>query len=76
MFGMKNYTAMLICLFAAFTTQAQDTTPFDKAPEWSKSAIWYQIFPERFRNGDSKNNPKPENINIPLWGKSRPKAGP
>ncbi|WOX07242.1 glycoside hydrolase family 13 protein [Microbulbifer pacificus] len=27
-------------------------------PEWAKSAIWYQIFPERFRNGDPDNDPK------------------
>lgn len=26
-------------------------------PKWSKSAIWYQIFPERFRDGDPSNNP-------------------
>lgn len=26
-------------------------------PEWAKSAIWYQVFPERFRDGDSSNNP-------------------
>ena len=26
-------------------------------PEWSKDAIWYQIFPERFRNGDKSNDP-------------------
>lgn len=26
-------------------------------PQWSKSAIWYQIFPERFRNGDPSNDP-------------------
>ena len=26
-------------------------------PEWAKSAIWYQIFPDRFRNGDSTNDP-------------------
>ncbi len=28
-----------------------------KAPEWSKDAIWYQIFPERFENGDRTNDP-------------------
>lgn len=27
-------------------------------PEWAKSAIWYQIFPERFRNGDPGNDPR------------------
>ena len=31
--------------------------PNMKVPEWSKQAVWYQIFPERFRNGDSKNDP-------------------
>lgn len=29
----------------------------DFVPEWSKNAIWYQIFPERFRNGDPSNDP-------------------
>lgn len=26
-------------------------------PEWAKHAIWYQIFPERFYNGDPTNDP-------------------
>lgn len=26
-------------------------------PQWAKSAIWYQVFPERFRNGDVSNDP-------------------
>jgi len=26
-------------------------------PEWAKTAIWYQIFPDRFRNGDPSNDP-------------------
>src|SRR5262249_44246098 len=28
-------------------------------PEWARHAIWYQIFPERFRNGDPGNDPTP-----------------
>lgn len=28
-----------------------------KAPDWVKETVWYQIFPERFANGDSKNDP-------------------
>lgn len=28
-----------------------------KAPEWVKQTIWYQIFPERFANGDRTNDP-------------------
>lgn len=28
-----------------------------RAPEWAKHVVWYQIFPERFRNGDPSNDP-------------------
>ncbi|HTV49329.1 MAG TPA: alpha-amylase family glycosyl hydrolase [Phycisphaerae bacterium] len=28
-------------------------------PEWAQHAIWYEIFPERFRNGDRSNDPEP-----------------
>lgn len=31
---------------------ADDGTP----PDWAYDATWYQIFPERFRNGDSSND--------------------
>ncbi len=31
-------------------------------PEWSKHVVWYQIFPERFRNGDSSNDPRPKDM--------------
>ncbi len=34
-------------------------------PEWAKHVIWYQIFPERFRNGDPSNDPTRERINGP-----------
>jgi glycosidase len=29
----------------------------DFVPAWAKRAIWYQIFPERFWNGDPRNDP-------------------
>jgi cyclomaltodextrinase / maltogenic alpha-amylase / neopullulanase len=28
-----------------------------KAPEWVKDTVWYQIFPERFANGNTDNDP-------------------
>ena len=31
-------------------------------PAWSKDAIWYQIFVERFRNGDRSNDPTSHDI--------------
>lgn len=39
-------------------------------PEWAKDAIWYQVFPERFRNGLRANDPCVEDIAdhpIPGW---------
>jgi glycosidase len=27
------------------------------APAWAREVVWYQIFPERFRNGDPNNDP-------------------
>ena len=32
------------------------------APEWAKKVVWYQIFPERFNNGDPSNDPTPERV--------------
>lgn len=44
----------------ALPAAAQDApaTP----PDWAREAVWYQIFPERFRNGDPTNDPTPERI--------------
>lgn len=36
-----------------------------EAPEWAKHVVWYQIFPERFRNGDPDNDPTRERIGTP-----------
>ncbi|MEL6659688.1 MAG: alpha-amylase family glycosyl hydrolase [Bacteroidota bacterium] len=33
------------------------TTAFQDPPDWAKEAIWYQIFVERFHNGDPNNAP-------------------
>jgi glycosidase len=44
-------------------SQAQDDAdsalmkPTVITPDWAKHAVWYQIFPERFRNGDKANDP-------------------
>ncbi|MFN3597903.1 MAG: glycoside hydrolase family 13 protein [Rubricoccaceae bacterium] len=31
-------------------------------PMWARRAVWYQVFPERFRNGDPANDPTPESM--------------
>ncbi|CAM3993908.1 glycoside hydrolase family 13 protein [Catellicoccus marimammalium] len=39
-----------------------------QAPVWVKETVWYQIFPERFANGDSSNDPEGT---LP-WGSTAP----
>ncbi|MCB0198429.1 MAG: alpha-amylase, partial [Anaerolineae bacterium] len=29
----------------------------DWVPQWAKTVVWYQIFPDRFRNGNPAGNP-------------------
>ena len=33
--------------------------PQFKVPDWAPDAVYYYIFPDRFRNGDKRNDPKP-----------------
>jgi glycosidase len=35
------------------------------SPDWAAHAIWYQIFPERFRNGDPSNDPTRDSLEDP-----------
>jgi glycosidase len=39
-----------------------DPHPDGFVPEWARRAVWYQIFPERFRNGDPSNDPTAESL--------------
>jgi glycosidase len=31
-------------------------------PQWAKTVVWYQVFPDRFRNGDPSNDPTVQDI--------------
>ncbi|MBF6641979.1 alpha-glucosidase C-terminal domain-containing protein [Flavobacterium sp. J49] len=50
---MKSFYFSLVILFSIVANSQSKFTP-----EWSKGIIWYQIFPERFNNGDPTNDPK------------------
>ncbi len=39
-----------------------------RAPDWVKDTIWYQIFPERFANGEYSNDPE----GTLAWGSKEP----
>lgn len=47
-------TGLLLCYFMLSNISAQQIL----VPEWSKGVLWYQIFPERFCNGDVTNDPQ------------------
>ena len=54
---------LLVTQYTAFSQGGK--TAFDQPPAWAKTAVWYQIFVERFNNGDKSNDPWPDDINIP-----------
>lgn len=59
---MRPYNLILLCfVFLTSCKTAQKATSSQKAPgsvpTWTKEAVWYQIFVERFRNGDETNDP-------------------
>jgi glycosidase len=37
----------------------------DTVPEWAADAIFYQVFPERFANGDKSNDPTRQSLEFP-----------
>lgn len=65
---MKKHVILLLvmsCIMLKVSSQ-NPTSPFNEPPAWAKTAIWYQIFVERFNNGDASNDPKPENMDVPF----------
>lgn len=46
---------MACALLALVSTSCSQ--PSAEPLDWAEGAVWYQIFPERFRNGDARNDP-------------------
>ncbi len=86
---MQNFSSFLIVAFLLLfvkcghnVTKNDDSqqTRIYSVPVWARNAVWYQIFPERFRNGDPSNDPTtrdmegsypgtyPLNWSITPWG--------
>lgn len=51
---------LLVALLALSAARGVSADTF--VPEWARSVVWYQIFPERFRNGDPSNDPRVEDL--------------
>ncbi|TGE28731.1 glycoside hydrolase family 13 protein [Hymenobacter metallicola] len=50
--------SLLTAPVAVRAQTAAQAAPADFTPAWSKGVVWYQIFPERFANGDPTNDPQ------------------
>lgn len=54
------FILLLLCSGALLAQSSKSA--FRQPPKWAADAIWYQIFVERFANGDPANDPTPADI--------------
>ncbi len=62
---MKHIYLSIFILLLAVACQSpdkQEARDTSKPPVWAKEVVWYQIFVERFNNGDASNDPTPETM--------------
>ena len=63
---------LILAAWARGENPAQSSSPeTSTASPWAEKAVWYQIFPERFHNGDPQNDPTPEYCRVPEKVRSR-----
>lgn len=61
-FRLQGTAPLLLALVTGCAGQKTPPEVNLAAPAWAADAIWYQIFPERFRNGDPGNDPTVEDV--------------
>jgi cyclomaltodextrinase len=59
---IPNALPLLLFICMMGTSQSANSQPVQFVPDWAKHAIWYQVFPDRFRNGDPSNDPTIEQL--------------
>lgn len=53
---------LLFTLLILVSVSLAQSTKVSALPEWASGITWYQIFPERFANGDTANDPRPGKV--------------
>ncbi len=54
---MKQLYLILLISVLSILSCSPEVKTISRVPAWAKEAVWYQIFPERFNNGDKANDP-------------------
>ena len=61
---LRLFVLILNTPFLYPTILASQPAVAPAGPQWAQGAVWYQIFPERFRNGDPANDPTANDAGI------------
>ena len=73
--SIVTFTCLVVVLFAACEVPEPEEeppvtdeppAPEEAVPDWAQDAVFYQIFPERFRDGDPGNNPTRQTLERPV----------
>src|ERR1700728_1791685 len=64
---LSRFALLLPCMLFSICRAPAATGTASPSPEWAAHVIWYQIFPERFRNGDPKNDPTRDSLEEPQY---------
>ncbi len=68
---LRRFSGVLCCLIVLGTVGYDGRSASEeRSVPWYTGVVWYQIFPERFRNGDPSNDPTPADAgitNYPGW---------
>jgi glycosidase len=67
---MKTFKLLSLVLLIPILLSGQEMKKNTQIPAWVKEAIFYQIFPERFCNGDKSNDPTPADMEGAWPGKA------
>lgn len=65
-FGVRTDPAAELAMFGPFELDVQPPEG-QRTPDWAKGAVWYQVFPERFRSGNPANDPAAPAFTPKAW---------
>ncbi|MEO0529432.1 MAG: glycoside hydrolase family 13 protein [Planctomycetota bacterium] len=62
---MAGWLRQLFVTATVFGAATSTLAENDSVPEWAADTVWYQVFPERFANGDPTNEPTRKSLEFP-----------